>query len=99
MQEKNNLYLTNDKREYTISKKGEDMRKPKKHLSKKIYIYLAFVTMAAVSLFAKPIKRGLHSLNNRLKNASHKQSLRAHLGLAQQNFEEPILPLKRKRSR
>ena len=75
------------------------MPKQKKRFSKKLYIYLAFVTMAAVSLFAKPIKKGLHSLNNRLKNASQKRNLRAQLGLTQQNFEEPVQRKKRKRSR
>ena len=75
------------------------MSKKKKRFSKRLYVYLAFVTMAAVSLFAKPIKKGLHSLNNRLKNASQKRSLRAQLGLAQQDFEEPVLHTKRKRSR
>ena len=75
------------------------MRQQKKRFSKRVYIYLAFVTMAAVSLFAKPIKKGLHSLNNRLKNASKKRNLRVQLGLAQQNFEEPVQHKKRTRSR
>ena len=75
------------------------MPKQKKRFSKRLYVYLAFVTMAAVSLFAKPIKKGFHSLNNRLKKASQKRSLRAQLGLAQQNFEEPLPPQKRNRSR
>ena len=35
---------------------------PKKHLTKRAYIYLALVTMAIVSLFTKPIKRGFSSL-------------------------------------
>lgn len=75
------------------------MPKQKKRFSKRLYVYLAFVTMAAVSLFAKPIKKGFHSLNNRLKKASQKRSLRAQLGLAQQNFQEPLPLKKRNRSR
>ena len=75
------------------------MHKQKKRFSKKLYVYLALVTMATVSLFAKPIKKGLHSLNNRLKKASEERSLRAQLGLAQQNFQEPLHPQKRNHSR
>ena len=74
------------------------MHKQKKRFSKKLYVYLALVTMAAVSLFAKPIKKGFHSLNSRLKKASEKRSLRAQLGLAQQNFQKAP-PQKRNHSR
>ncbi len=56
--------------------------KRKKRFSKKAYIYLGFVTMAAVSLFAKPIKHGLGALNRRLKRAvTPKTNLRQNLML------------------
>ena len=59
----------------------------RKHFSKKLYVYLALVTMAAVSLFAHPIKRW------RAKNKpkKHKPSLRVLLGLdpQQSDFNPP----------
>ena len=61
------------------------MPKQKKRFSKRLYVYLAFVTMAAVSLFAKPIKKGVHSLHNHLRRASHKQKLRDQLDSARQD--------------
>ena len=64
----------------------KQQKKKSKRFNKRLYIYMAFVTMAAVSLFAKPIKRGLSALGRRLKRASHKNNLRAQLELNQQNL-------------
>ena len=56
--------------------------KKKKRLTKRMYVYLAFVTMAAVSLFAKPIRRGLSALKRRLAQTSAKKAnLRRDLNL------------------
>lgn len=62
------------------------MVQTKKRFNKKLYIYLALVTMGIVSLLAKPIKKGFYSLNKRLQSASNKKSLKVQLGLAQQDF-------------
>lgn len=56
----------------------------KKHLTKRAYVYLALVTMAAISLLAKPIKRGYTALEKHLANASceeKKANLRRDLKL------------------
>ena len=83
-------------------------KKKSKRFNKRLYIYMAFVTMAAVSLFAKPFKKGLNALSRRLKRASQKDSLRAQLELNQQNFSPlpdhlpenaPVFKRKGKRSR
>ena len=67
------------------------MKKKKRiRINKKLYIYMAFVTMAAVSLFAKPFKKGLSALNRRLRRSSQKGDLRAQLALNQQTFSSPI---------
>ena len=50
---------------------------PKKRLTKRMYVFLAFVTMAAVHLFAKPIKRGISLLLT--KSANQKPNLRSDL--------------------
>ena len=54
---------------------------PQKRQSKRLYIYMAFVTMAAVHLFAKPIKKGWNSLRRCLRKNSAKNNLRAQLAL------------------
>ena len=69
----------------------------KTRFNKKLYIYLALITMAAVSLFAKPIKRGIHALNTRLRNASNKASLRVQLGLAQQDIPQKTTKIQKKK--
>ena len=48
-----------------LKKKVSPMKK--KRLTKRAYVYMALVTMALVALFAKPIKKGFHTLKNRLK--------------------------------
>ena len=56
----------------------------KKHLTKRAYVYLALVTMATISLLAKPIKRGYTALEKHLANASceeKKANLRRDLKL------------------
>lgn len=53
----------------------------KKPLTKRAYVYLGLVTMAAVCLFSKPIKRGFSALEKRLSSATAKTSLRHFLGL------------------
>ncbi len=59
--------------------------KKQKRFSKKAYIYLGLVTMAAVSLFSKPIKRSFSALNKRLKNAvTPRINLRKNLLLSSQ---------------
>ncbi|MBO7483965.1 MAG: hypothetical protein J6T55_02450 [Alphaproteobacteria bacterium] len=73
------------------------MKKKKRiRFNKKLYIYMAFVTMAAVSLFAKPFKKGLSALNRRLRKSSKKGELRAQLALNQQpphSFETNTLSM------
>ena len=56
----------------------------KKRLTKRTYVYLGLVTMAAVSLLAKPIKRGFSALERHLANAAceeKKANLRRDLDL------------------
>ena len=53
----------------------------KKRLTKRMYVFLAFVTMAAVSLFAKPIKRGFSTLKTHLTKASSRANFRQDLKL------------------
>ena len=74
--------------------------KKQKRFTKRTYVYLAFVTMAAVSLFAKPIKRGLNALTRRLKNASAKKaSLRESLNLYTDSAREQKYVLSDKKSK
>lgn len=58
-----------------------------------MYVYLGFVTMATVSLFAKPIKRGVGALKRRLAKASDKKNktLRKNLNmLSNEAYKEVI---------
>ena len=55
----------------------------KKRFNKRLYVYMAFVTMAAVHLLARPIQKGWTGLHHRLKEASQKRSLRTQLALNQ----------------
>lgn len=64
--------------------------------NKKLYIYLALVTMAAVSLFARPIKRWRAS-RKRSNKVPRKPNLRILLGFDQQKTDLPKLK-KKKRS-
>ena len=72
---------------YNESIKGEKMsyKKGKRTVryNKKLYVYMAFVAMVAVHFFAKPFKKGIKALSNRLKKASTKNNLRAQLALGQ----------------
>lgn len=65
------------------------------HPSKRLYIYMAFVTMVVVHFFTKPFQKGLGALGQRLKNASGKSRLREQLKLGQQ--DRPAVPLPAKR--
>ena len=61
---------------------------PQKRLTKRMYVYLGFVTMAAVNLFSKPIKRGISALEKRLKGAAQqggRRSLRQSLSSYSEN--------------
>ena len=60
----------------------------RKRFSKKLYIYLAFVTMAAVSLLARPIKKF------RARPKKRKPNLRVLLGL-----EQPASSFKKNKKR
>ena len=53
----------------------------KKRINKRLYVYMAFVTMAAVHLFAKPIH--WMGLKRRLKKANKKTTLRQQLNSSQ----------------
>ena len=58
--------------------------------SKRLYVYMAFVTMVVVHFFTKPFKRGLSSLSRRLKKSSKRSSIRAQLKLGQEDFNQPV---------
>ena len=62
-----------------------------KRLTKRTYVYLGLVTMAAVSLLAKPIKRGFSALERHLAKASCEKgppNLRKDLGLWSERHHE-----------
>lgn len=59
-----------------LPKKGSK----KKRFNKRLYIYMALVTMAVVSLFTKPIKKSFTTLEKYLSSASRqKTTLRKNL--------------------
>ena len=58
--------------------------------SKRLYVYMAFVTMVVVHFFTKPFKRGLSSLSRRLKKSSKKNNIRAQLKLGQEDFNQSV---------
>ena len=62
--------------------------------NKKLYIYLALVTMAAVNLFAHPIKKW-RSSKKRSNKSPCKPNLRVLLGFDQQKTELPKFKKKR----
>ena len=56
----------------------------KKRFNKRLYIYMALVTMAIVSLFTKPIKKSFTTLEKYLSSTTHKKTtLRENLESSQ----------------
>ena len=63
----------------------------KKQPTKRTYVYLGLVTMAVVSLLAKPIKHGFSTLEKYLSGASNKKnSLRKNLNLWSEDYPNTL---------
>ena len=75
-------------------KNRQKKNEKKKPLTKRTYIYLGLVTMAAVSLLAKPIKRGFSALERHLATATYREkkaNLRKDLDLwSEQRYNEMV---------